>query len=94
MGHAVVGIEPGDPADAVEPMRRVYGAEYLRRFCYGGPADDRDVNVMSERVDQQSRLVRREFRRASPRISPVGRSRVHPPRREDATPATGRSLRM
>ena len=36
MGHVVLGIEPGDPPDTAETMRRAYKVEYARRFSYGG----------------------------------------------------------
>ena len=51
MGQVVVGIEPGDPEDAAETMRRVYKVDYARRFSYGGTAGDRNVHVMSGRVE-------------------------------------------
>ena len=50
MGHLVVGIEPGDPEDAAETMRRVTKVEHARRFRYGGTAGDRNVHVMTGRV--------------------------------------------
>lgn len=51
MGQVVVGIEPGDPPDTAETMRRVYKLDYARRLSYGGTAGDRNVHVMSGRVD-------------------------------------------
>jgi hypothetical protein len=51
MGDAVLGIEPGDPADTADTMRRVYKVEYARRFSYGGTAGDRNVHQMSGRVE-------------------------------------------
>lgn len=51
MGQVIVGIEPGDPEDAAETMRRVYKVDYARRFAYSGTAGDRNVHVMSGRVD-------------------------------------------
>ena len=51
MGPVVVGIEPGDPEDAAETMRRVYKVDYARRLSYGGTAGDRNVHVMSGRVE-------------------------------------------
>jgi hypothetical protein len=51
MGSSVVGIEPGDPQDAAETMRRVYKVDYARRLSYGGTAGDRNVHVMSGRVE-------------------------------------------
>ena len=51
MGQVVVGIEPGDPPDSAETMRRVYRVEHARRFSYGGTAGDRNVHVMSGRVE-------------------------------------------
>lgn len=50
MGPVVVGIERGDPEDALETMRRVHQVEHARRFRYGGTAGDRNVHVMSGRV--------------------------------------------
>ena len=51
MGQIVIGIEPGDPVDTAETMRRVYKVEYARRFSYGGTAGDRNVHQMSGRVE-------------------------------------------
>ncbi len=51
MGQVVVGIEPGDPEDAAETMRRVYKVDYARRFSFGGTSGDRNVHVMSGRVE-------------------------------------------
>jgi len=51
MGSSVVGIEPGDPQDAAETMRRVYKVDYARRLSYGVTAGDRNVHVMSGRVE-------------------------------------------
>ena len=55
MGHGVVGIEPGDPADAAETMRRAYNVEYARRLSYGGTAGDRNVHVMSAGSNDRAR---------------------------------------
>jgi hypothetical protein len=51
MGSAVIGIEPGDPDDAAATMRSVYKLEYARRLAYSGTAGDRNVHVMSGRVE-------------------------------------------
>src|SRR5947209_5226728 len=51
MGQVVVGIEPGDAPDTVEAMRLVYGVEPTRRLSYGGTAGDRNVPVLSDRVE-------------------------------------------
>jgi hypothetical protein len=51
MGQVVVGIEPNDPPDTAETMRRVYRVDHARRFSYGGTAGDRNVHVMSGRVE-------------------------------------------
>ncbi|WZO97328.1 hypothetical protein EP7_004353 [Isosphaeraceae bacterium EP7] len=51
LGNDVVGIEPGDPADTVETLKRVYRADYARRFSYGGTAGDRNTHQMTGRVE-------------------------------------------
>jgi hypothetical protein len=54
LGSSVIGLEPGDPADAIDTMRRVYNVEYARRFRYPGTpetAGDRNVHQMSGRVE-------------------------------------------
>ena len=47
MGQVIVGIEPGDRTG----VQRVYKVDYARRFAYSGTAGDRNVHVMSGRVD-------------------------------------------
>ncbi|MFO0887906.1 MAG: hypothetical protein U0790_02045 [Isosphaeraceae bacterium] len=49
--NSVVGIEASDPADTLEPMKRVAGVEYARRFAYRGTAGHRNVHVMTGRVE-------------------------------------------
>jgi hypothetical protein len=51
MGQVVIGIEPDDPPDAADTMRKVYRVEYARRFSYGGTAGDRNTHMMSGRVE-------------------------------------------
>jgi hypothetical protein len=48
--NSVVGIEPSDPPDAIEDVKRWAGVEYARRLAYRGTAGDRNVHVMSGRV--------------------------------------------
>ena len=50
MGQVFIGIDAGDPDDAAEAMRRVYGAEHSRRFGYG-PHGGRNRHLMSRRID-------------------------------------------
>src|SRR5262249_21003012 len=51
MGQAVVGIELAGPPDTAETMRLVYELDYTRRLSYGGPSGDRNLHVMSGRVE-------------------------------------------
>ena len=51
MGSVVLGIENGDPPDTEETMRKAYRLEYARRFSYGGTAGDRNIHLMSGRVE-------------------------------------------
>jgi hypothetical protein len=46
----VYALDPDDPQDAIEAVRRWLGVEGMRRFCYRGSADDRNVHVMSGRT--------------------------------------------
>lgn len=47
----VIGIEVGDDADAIEANRRLVGDRLLRVLAYRGTAGDRNVHVMSGRVE-------------------------------------------
>jgi hypothetical protein len=47
---AVYAIDPDDPQDAIEAVRRWLGVESMRRFSYRGTARDRNVHVMSGRT--------------------------------------------
>jgi hypothetical protein len=46
----VVGIEPDDPLDRVDDLKRYCGDEMLRRFAYAGTAGDRNQHMMTGRV--------------------------------------------
>ena len=46
----VYAIDPDDPEDAIEAVRRWLGVEGMRRFSYRGTAGDRNVHVMSGRT--------------------------------------------
>ena len=46
----VYAIDPDDPQDAIEAIRRWLGVESMRRFSYRGTAGDRNVHVMSGRT--------------------------------------------
>jgi hypothetical protein len=48
--HQVVGIEPDDPPDCVDDLKRYCGDEMLRRFAYAGTAGDRNQHMMTGRV--------------------------------------------
>jgi hypothetical protein len=47
----VVGVEHSDPPDLIETVKRLAGVEYARRLAYRGTAGDRNVHVMSGRVE-------------------------------------------
>lgn len=51
IGGGVVGVERGDPPGTAGEVHQVYGAKHVRRFIYGGTAGDRNVHVMSGRVE-------------------------------------------
>jgi hypothetical protein len=46
----VYAIDPDDPQDSIEAVRRWLGLEGMRRFSYRGTAGDRNVHVMSGRT--------------------------------------------
>jgi hypothetical protein len=48
---SVVGVEPSDEADAIDVVKRIAGVDYARRLAYQGTAGDRNVHVMSGRVE-------------------------------------------
>jgi hypothetical protein len=48
---SVYGIEPSDPPTAIEDVKRWSKVEYARRLAYAGTAGDRNVHVMSGRVE-------------------------------------------
>lgn len=50
VGESVVGMEAGDPPDAIEQVKRWAKVDYARRLAYAGTAGDRNVHVMSGRV--------------------------------------------
>ena len=47
----VVGFEPGDDAAMKESVLRSLADRLLRRFAYAGTAGDRNVHVMSGRIE-------------------------------------------
>lgn len=47
----VVGIEPGDSPEILEANRRLVGDRLVRTLGYRGTAGDRNVHVMSGRVE-------------------------------------------
>lgn len=47
----VVGIQPTDPPDLIEANRQLYAGSLERRFSYRGTAGDRNVHLMSGRVE-------------------------------------------
>jgi hypothetical protein len=46
----VVGIEASDPADRLETFQRFQADNLVRRFAYAGTAGDRNLHVMSGRI--------------------------------------------
>lgn len=48
--QGVHGIQAGDPADTVPSLKKWLGTENLRRLAYHGTARDRNVHVMTGRV--------------------------------------------
>ena len=50
LNGTVIGIEPDDPPDTAEAMRKAYRVEYARRFSYGS-GGDRNQHQMSGRVE-------------------------------------------
>ena len=48
--QGVHGIQPGDPPDTAESLKKWLGVENLRRLAYRGTAGDRNVHLMSGRV--------------------------------------------
>jgi hypothetical protein len=51
LGGSVVGIEPDDPPETVELMRKSRHVEHSRRFSYGGTAGDRNRHEMTGRIE-------------------------------------------
>lgn len=49
-GHSVFGIEPDDSPDQVETFKHVHANDLVRRFGYGGTADDRNQHMMTGRI--------------------------------------------
>ena len=49
--QGVHGIQFGDPPDTAESLKKWLGVESLRRLAYRGTASDRNVHVMSGRVE-------------------------------------------
>jgi hypothetical protein len=48
--QGVHGIQPSDPPDTAESLKKWLGVECLRRLAYRGTAKDRNVHLMSGRV--------------------------------------------
>lgn len=48
---SVHGMEATDPPDLIDQVKRWSNVEYARRFAYAGTAGDRNVHVMSGRVE-------------------------------------------
>lgn len=48
---SIHGMEATDPPDLIEQVKRWSDVEYARRFAYAGTAGDRNVHVMSGRVE-------------------------------------------
>lgn len=48
--HGLLGIEPHDTPEVVEEYKRGIGAAGIRHFAYRGTAGDRNVHVMSGRI--------------------------------------------
>jgi hypothetical protein len=48
---AVFGFEPGDDPGRREAVLRVWSDRLVRRYAYAGTAGDRNVHVMSERIE-------------------------------------------
>ena len=47
----VIGIEAGDDAEMIDANRRMVGERLLRSLAYRGTAGDRNMHVMSGRID-------------------------------------------
>jgi hypothetical protein len=47
----VIGIEASDDADMIDANRRMIGDKLLRSLAYHGTAGDRNVHVMSGRIE-------------------------------------------
>jgi hypothetical protein len=48
---SVHGMEVSDAPDLIDQVKRWSNVEYARRLAYGGTAGDRNVHVMSGRVE-------------------------------------------
>lgn len=48
---ASIGIEPDDPAENIAIMRQIVEKNLARRLAYKGTAGDRNVHVMSGRIE-------------------------------------------
>lgn len=49
-GNGVIGIERSDSPEQVESFKKYHQKDLVRRFAYGGTAGDRNVHVMSGRI--------------------------------------------
>jgi hypothetical protein len=50
-GNGVVGMERSDTPEQVASFKRYHEKDLVRRFAYGGTAGDRNVHVMSGRIE-------------------------------------------
>ncbi len=50
VADSVVGMERGDPPNAIEDVKRWAKVDYARRLAYEGTAGDRNVHQMSGRI--------------------------------------------
>jgi hypothetical protein len=48
--QGVHGIQHGDPPDTPESLKKWLGVEHLRRLAYRGTSGDRNIHLMSGRV--------------------------------------------
>lgn len=51
VNDSVYGVESSDPPTAIEDVKRWSKVEHARRLVYAGTAGDRNVHVMSGRVE-------------------------------------------
>ena len=49
-GEGVIGLEPADYPEMAQSFKRVYADKVARRFAYAGTAGDRNVHMMTGRI--------------------------------------------